>query len=141
MSRRIPVFHALTIKYNGMTSRIITDVAICNAFDPEKYPVPPFPLHKTKALWDTGATGSVITTSTVQALNLIPTGTTNVNHAGGSSQTNTYVVNFFLPNKVVLFGISVSECPNIAGNFGAIIGMDIITQGDLSLSWLLQTIT
>lgn len=57
-----------------------------------------------------------------------------MNHAGGSSQTNTYVVNFFLPNKVGLIGICVSECPNIAGNFGAIIGMDIITQGDLSLT-------
>ena len=134
MSKRIPIFHALTIKYNGLTNRIITDVAICSAFDPMQHQTPPFPLHNTTALWDTGATGSVITTSTVQALKLVPTGTTNVNHAGGSNQTNTYVVNFFLPNKVGLVGIRVSECPNIAGDFGAIIGMDIITKGDFALT-------
>ncbi len=30
--------------------------------------------------------------------------------------------------------VQVTECPDIAGQFGAIIGMDVITLGDLSIT-------
>ena len=138
MNKPIPIFHAFTTRYNGITNRITTDVKVCKAFDPRQPPTPAFPLHQTTALWDTGATRSVITTSTAQTLLLSPVGSTIVDHAGGRSQSNTYVVNFFLPNNVGAIGVLVSECPNIAGNFGVIIGMDIITQGDLSLTHVNQ---
>lgn len=129
-----PNFHAFTAKYDGICARIITEVKVCQAFDPNK-PPPLSPPHvKTLALWDTGATRSVITKATANALGLVPIGAATVNHAGGSSQASTYLTNFILPNKVGMAGVLVTECPNIAGDFGAIIGMDIITQGDLSIT-------
>jgi hypothetical protein len=85
-------------------------------------------------LWDTGSTGCVITQATASALALIPTGSVDVCHAGGIQQRNTYLVNFYFPNKVGFIGIPVTECDNIVGNFGAIIGMDIITQGDFTIT-------
>lgn len=129
-----PIFHAFTTKFQGKTNRIITAVQLFKAFDPAKNPTPPFPPHSTTALWDTGATGSVLTKGTVEALGLEPVGRVKVSHAGGSGDSNTYLVNFFLPNKVVIAGALVTECENVAGEFGAIIGMDIITGGDLAIT-------
>ena len=76
----------------------------------------------------------MITRATAEALQLVPVGQTTVNHAGGCSQASTYVVNIILPNKVGFAGILVSECPDVAGDFGAIVGMDIISQADLSIT-------
>jgi hypothetical protein len=127
-------FHACTIKHNGITDRIVTPVKLCQAFDPAQPPSPPYPLHDTTALWDTGATKSVITDATALALNLTPVGTAMVGHAGGISPSSTYLVNFFLPNNVIIYGVLVSKCHDTAGNFGAIIGMDIICKGDFSIT-------
>lgn len=33
-----------------------------------------------------------------------------------------------------MVGVLVCECQNIVGNFGAIVGMDIITKGDLAMT-------
>ena len=137
MNQRVrPSFHAFTIKHNGKANRITTAVKLSKAFDPAQYEnqEAPFPLFETTALWDTGATKSVLTQETVRALELSAVGSTNVNHAGGTSQSNTYLVNFYLPNNVGVVGVLVSECENIAGDFGAIIGMDIIAQGDFSIT-------
>lgn len=128
------IFHACSVKHSGIADRIVSPVKVCQAFDPANPPVPPYPLHDTKALWDTGATKSVITDATVAALNLTPVGTTIVNHAGGSSPSNTYMVNFILPNNVTITGVLVSQCSDTAGHFGAIIGMDIICTGDFSIT-------
>jgi len=123
---------AFTQKHNGLTNRIVSDIHISEAFDPKNPPANPL-LHATKALWDTGATHSVITAETAKALNLVPSGKGLVHHAGGKSDFDTYVVNFFLPNQVLIVGVRVTECPHLEG-CGAIIGMDIIMGGDMSIS-------
>ena len=129
-----PIFHALTRKFSGLTSRIITPIIIASPFDPAN-PPDPLPKHyETIGLWDTGATNSVITTETVTSLGLIPVGTVQMNHAGGSSLFNTYLVNFLLPNNVGIAGVRVIECPKIVENIGAIIGMDIIRLGDFAIT-------
>lgn len=86
-----------------------------------------------KGLWDTGATKSVISSDVARQLGLVPTGTVKVNHAGGVSQSPTYVISLFLPNRVALPGVLVSECPPQPG-FDLIIGMDVITLGDLAIT-------
>ena len=93
-------FSAFTIKYTGKVDRITTNLSIFKAFDPQKPPKPLYPLHRTQALWDTGATRSVITEDTVQKLGLVATGAAEIAHAGGTERRNTYLVNFFLPNNV-----------------------------------------
>jgi hypothetical protein len=127
-------FHAFKIKYNGRTNRITTNIKISKAFDPAQRPDPPFPEHETTALWDTGATRSILTKETVAALQLEPVGTTIVKHYKGSSESNTYLVNIFLPNNVGVVGLLVTESKDIVGDFGAIIGMDIITMGDFAVT-------
>ncbi len=133
-----PVFHAFTINYPSRVDLLLTDVVVSDAFDPKKIEslsdeAKPKGL-KTRALWDTGATRSVITPSTVEQLGLIPTGSRIMQHAGGSGSVNTYVVNIILPNNVGFIGVSVSECDKTLEGFGVIIGMDIISQGDFALT-------
>lgn len=129
-------YMAFTQKYQGMTNRIVVPLGITPAFSPNDHPDGniPYVVTEKNALWDTGATASVLTKATVKELNLIPVGTTMVNHAGGSNTSNTYLVNFYLPNRVAIAGVLVTECDDIAGDFGAIIGMDIIAKGDFSIT-------
>jgi len=133
MAESIPT-SALTIKFHRRVKIIVTDVEVMEASDVQT-PVPIGSGYRTKALWDTGATNSVIAASTVVALGLKPTGKVYVEHAGGKELKNTYVVNIGLPMGVLVKGVVVTETDSILkGTCGAIIGMDIITKGDFTIT-------
>jgi hypothetical protein len=134
MKEKVTDFRAFTLKHNGLANRLVTEVKLSRAFDPANPPMSAFAQYETTALWDTGATRSVVTEATAHALGLVSVGKAIVNHAGGSSSHNTYLINFYLPNSVCVAGVLASECPDIAGSFGAIVGMDIILKGDFSLT-------
>jgi hypothetical protein len=127
-------YHAFTQKYPGLTNRIITPVHVAAGFSSAHPPSNP-KWVSTSALWDTGASQSVVTAATAKTLGLVATGKSLVHHAGGKGLANTYVVNFRLPNNVGIEGALVSECTDPEHNqFGAIIGMDIIMTGDFTLT-------
>lgn len=127
-------FHAVTIMFSGLAERVTTEIQLCEPFDPGAHDSIPAVSFKTRALWDTGATNSLITESTAQALGLPPSGIADMKHAGGASVYPTYVVNMLLPNNVLIAGVPVIQCDNIVGDFGAIVGMDIICRGDFSIT-------
>ncbi len=128
-----PEYEALTVKSTGRINRIITEIHVAPGFDPAAPPNPVPPHIKTNALWDTGATKCVISQQVAKELGLIAVGAENVIHAGGTSISPTYIVNFLLPGDVGVVGIVVTEFPSIGG-FGAIIGMDVITLGDFVIT-------
>ena len=130
----IPTFQALTIKANGLSNRIITDIEISVAYDTAKSPDPLPDSIATKALWDTGASNSVITTELAKSLDLIPVGTQEVHHGDGVSVRNGYIVNLFLPNQVCIVGVLVTEFPASHQDFSVLIGMDVICIGDFSIT-------
>lgn len=130
----MPQYHAFTQKYPGITNRIITSVHVAAAFDPAN-PPPDLKFLPTSALWDTGATQSVVTEATAKSLGLVAVGKSLVHYGKGHSHANTYLVNFLLPNQVGVQAVLVSECDNPVNNqFGVIIGMDIIATGDLTIT-------
>jgi hypothetical protein len=129
-----PKFQAFTLKSPGTLNRVITDIGVSAAFDPAAPPTPEPTLTGAKALWDTGATKSVISTELVKTLALQPVGVAKVNHAGGEGTSHTYLVNFRLPHAVGVAGILVTEFPSTPGDFGVIVGMDVICLGDFSLT-------
>jgi uncharacterized protein YchJ len=121
---------AFTLKANGLLREIITDAKLSKFVPPEKLPT-----EKTvdvKALWDTGATGSVVTEATAKALGLVPMGKARCIYGGSETDENVYLVCIFLPNRVI-FPAKVTECRNKT-QFGLIIGMDIISKGDFSVT-------
>lgn len=86
------------------------------------------------SIWDTGATGTVITEKIVNALGLIPTGKSHVHTADGSvTIQNTYIVDVILPNGLMIHDVTVTSTSSL-GNCDVLIGMDIITLGDLSIT-------
>jgi hypothetical protein len=129
-----PRFQALTAQAPGLSRRITTPVTIYPAFVPTSPPDPLPKGHPAIGLWDTGATGSVIAPSVVAALGLKPVGAVDVSHAGGTSKSPTYLINLQLPNGLGITGVIATEYQGLDGGFQAIIGMDVITLGDFSIS-------
>ena len=122
------------MKAAGKLDKLVTDIEVCGGFDP-KTPPDPIPARMTtNALWDTGASRSVLTSDLVRKLGLVPSGLTEVHHGGGSSKSNTYIVNFYLPNGVGMIGIVATEFEASHADFGALIGMDVIGVGDFAVT-------
>lgn len=87
-----------------------------------------------KAIWDTGATGSAISKKLANQLGLVQTGIARVNTANGQIDQKTYTVDIGLPNKLLIQGIIATEVDSLASGCDALIGMDIITLGDFSVT-------
>jgi hypothetical protein len=128
-----PPYFAFTLKSNGIPKEIISEIGISIPTNINIGTITG-PKLEFKALWDTGATNSVITKETAKKLGLKPVTFTTVHHGGGNSVENVYNVSIFLPNHLVVPLVRVTECTETAGRFDAIIGMDIITAGDFSIS-------
>lgn len=90
-------------------------------------------------LWDTGATSSVISKAVANKLGLKPSGKSKVYHSDGESIVNTYLINLVLPNMVIFQLLKVTE--GIFNDFDILIGMDIITNGDFSITNLASKTT
>lgn len=93
------------------------------------------PIEEFQAIWDTGASISVITQGVVERCGLQPIGMALMRHAGNQQepeQTEVYLINLGLPNNVTVEGVEV-----IRGGFDGgdvLIGMDIINAGDFALT-------
>jgi len=110
-----------------------TECRASAAFDPAATPPNAHPKYQPfQAIWDTGATGSVITQAVVDACGLKPTGMKQVFGVGGPELAETYLVNIGLPNGVAFSNVEVTKGKVLGPQM--LIGMDIITTGDFSIS-------
>ena len=123
---------AFTTSYTGRTNVLKNEVQISQAFNPLSAPKLP-KLKKFIAIWDTGATGSVITQKVANDCGLKPTGMTKVYHAKGETTTAVYLASVFLPHNVVFPQLRMIEGV-IAGDADVLIGMDIIGAGDFAVT-------
>jgi len=121
-------FRAFTVKGNGSFRQLVTK---CGITPLRKGNQPNIVYYN--AIWDTGATSTVITSKVAKDLKLKPTGTATNIHAGGVSQVPTYLVDIYLPNGICVKEISVSEVV-LAGDIEILIGMDLISLGDFSFT-------
>ena len=85
-----------------------------------------------KAIWDTGAYGSVISPKVAEELGLIPVGVKPIQTANGTYEAYAYVVDVMLPNRLVIRGVEVSESDLKVCD--ALIGMDIISMGEMKVT-------
>ena len=83
------------------------------------------------AIWDTGATHTIITPKIVTEFESGKIDVIGVN--GQRERTSTYLVDIWLPNRVCLPGIDVAVM-SLSGNEDMLIGMDIINLGDFVVS-------
>jgi len=133
--QKLPTF-GFTTKASGICSVLENQIYISEVYDPTAGF--PEPVKKPYvAIWDTGATNTVVTRRVVQELNLQPSGRVSVQAVGAGDQvheyeTDTYLLNVYLPNNVAIIGIRVSE--GTIGGADALLGMDIISQGDFAIT-------
>lgn len=85
------------------------------------------------ALWDTGATTSLIAPHIVEKCNLKPIGVLEVAVAGGIHRVSSYFVDIRLPNNVTIANMTLG-CMELPSNIDVLIGMDIITLGDFAIT-------
>ncbi|TET35829.1 MAG: hypothetical protein E3J72_09990 [Planctomycetota bacterium] len=129
----LPPQRAFTSILASPRNQIITPIEVLPFFDPETQSPKDYDSVNCSALWDTGATGSCITNNVVKQLKLAPIRTVKVTHAGGQKDSNVYLVNFHLPNRVGVAEISAVEYDDNPQH-DVIIGMDIITRGSFAIS-------
>ena len=122
-------YMAFTCKADGLLRQLRTEVYI---EDSDNHT--PIEDHKFVAIWDTGASSTCITKRLAAKLGLKSTGIIKNSTAGGLRPAATFLVNVFLPNHVVVPDITVHDMEDNEDGFDVLIGMDIISLGDFSIS-------
>lgn len=120
---------AFTIRYSGIQRVLSTSIGISLPSQNEDE-LRKITIKNYQAIWDTGATNSVITSKVVKELQLKPTSVIQVSTANGISQQNAYLTNIYLPNQFCVPFVRVTECISLTDEFHVLIGMDIISLGD-----------
>ena len=101
-------------------------------FDVDSPAAPPQP-YWTSGLWDTGSTGCLITADLAERLELKPIDRVIVYHHDGESQEYVYLIFLYLPSKHFT-EVKATACHTNLATFEFIVGMDVISQGDLAIS-------
>jgi predicted aspartyl protease len=108
----------------GHVNSLVTEVEVFHAPDRSIF---------IRALWDTGAMGSVITPKIGKALNLTPFNRIRVCGVNNTSIADVVKISVRLPNKVLIDDINVPIC-DLTPGIDMLIGMDIILSGDFAIS-------
>jgi len=117
----------------GIVNILATKVKIGKDFNPHPSNSPPS-LKEYAAIWDTGATNSVITKKVAAECDLKPIGMARMHTAGGERDCPVYFVSIYLPNNAGITQVRVTECDELVGEAEVLIGMDIINLGDFAIS-------
>lgn len=126
------ITHSFTVQYDGRSNVLKTPVKVSTGFDPRQ--TAEFPTPKDFiAIWDTGATGSVITKKVIVGCNLKPIGMAQIHTVAGIKKSEIFLINMTLPNKVSVAQARVTE-GIIYGDADVLIGMDIIGAGDFAVT-------
>ena len=108
-----------------MLTKIISEVVLFNSYNKKSV--------KIKALWDTGATCSVVSNTVAESILLRNICYAEMRHANGIERVPVFVAGIKLPNQVVIPELTVLSC-NPIHEFDLIIGMDIIAKGDFAIT-------
>ena len=131
---------AFTYVTRGIASVLITPVFICAAYAPQGEDESTF--REYSAIWDTGATKTMVTQHVAEDCGLVPTAQSRVQGVFGAKTVNGYLVNIALPTQhpnraqesIAIHHLSVLEAPALTGGHNLLIGMDVIGKGDFAIS-------
>ena len=115
-------------EYAGLASEIHSDVEIASSLH-ERGAAQAFPCD---AIWDTGATASVISDRVALRLGLTAVNYVFIETANGVCEVPSYIIDIRLPDghaieRINATGTELESCD-------ALIGMDVITQGDFLIT-------
>jgi predicted aspartyl protease len=118
----------LKVEFGRVVRAVITDVTVRRAtVSGAVYETAPADIP-VRALWDTGAGMSVISTKIAEHLGRSCAGMRTLIGIGGVLRTKLYDISVTLPNKVIFPIIRAAEWEGHR-NYDMLIGMDIISRG------------
>jgi hypothetical protein len=136
MSDKEAKIHAVTTIFDEISNQLKNEVNVSDyAKSDHSKPAENQQIEKKEcvALWDTGATSTVISSSVITALRLPTLGKVNVWGVGGPSRTTLHVIDLWLPNLIIIPKLQVTM--GFLGNdIDVLIGMDVIGKGDFAVS-------
>lgn len=118
--------NAFKVEYTRISKTLVSPVKVCDVQNKN--------IVDFHAIWDTGATNSVITKRVVDSLNIIPIGVADVFGVNSVAQRPVYRINLILPNSVGIEKMNVTESDINSAGVDLLIGMDIICLGDFAIS-------
>ncbi|MDR0515762.1 MAG: retropepsin-like domain-containing protein [Fibromonadaceae bacterium] len=86
-----------------------------------------------KALWDTGANCCVISETAAKKLKLPNIAEVQMKHANGVAIVSTHMLSLALPNNILFKDIRAMSCKPVH-SFDMIIGMNVISKGDMAIT-------
>lgn len=111
-------------EYPALVEDILTDCDI--------YSVSGHKFHADRALWDTGADTTIISSRIVKKLNLQPYKAGGISGIGGATGSNVYLVHVLTPTGDFVANVEVME--NDFEDIDVLIGMDVIVIGDFLIT-------
>ncbi|MDO8714259.1 MAG: retroviral-like aspartic protease family protein [Polynucleobacter sp.] len=120
---------SFTAKYPSKQNSLTTHCHVVNPYPEEGQVQTPF---QCNAIWDTGATNSVISQRVVDALGLAPIGYTSVMGVAGKHDCPQFSSGILLPNNVHFEKVLVTL--GQLNGFDVLIGMDIISAGSFAIT-------
>ncbi len=120
--------NALTVKIDKLLNRCKTPIEVTN--------INTNTTIQTYGVWDTGAQCSVIRQDIVDSLGLVPRGYKNIKGVAGEQTRNIYFAKVTLNNKEITLDMEITGVDAFSNDSdeGMLIGMDIISQGDLCIT-------
>lgn len=117
---------------SGIIEAIVSECRICPAVDFKKGEIPSKVYTSQKAVWDTGATSTLISSKIVKELGLQVYGKSGFSSANGVVETNVYEIHLGVPPAGVVCNVLALEKDN--EDYEVVIGMDVISKGDFTFS-------
>lgn len=122
----------LTVNYTSRARVIVTAAGIYHHLTGAQKSAT-IPFFDCKAIWDTGASGTVITERAVKAAGLKPISMTMTRGVHGERMANVYLASLRLPCNVIFHSLRVTE-GDLGPDIDVLIGMDVISAGDFAVT-------
>jgi hypothetical protein len=112
--------------YNGLAWHLEIEVGIKS---PEGYRH-----YFSKAIWDTGATNTMISDTVVRELELAQIGVRQISGFHGTERLKTYEVEITLDKRYSMGRLTVASAKEFTEDHHVLLGMDIISQLDFAIT-------
>ncbi len=127
-----PSGFAISALHEELVFSICTNLGVSGRVDPVEEASPD--VAWVKALWDTGANSSCISGRLARQLGLEVADYVHIITASSREKVPTHFVNLEFSNGMKFFKIEVAQYWQGGDGSDFIVGMDIITQGDFSIT-------
>lgn len=125
------MYKNISYNYNDIVDSLPIKVYALNPDTQEK--------QEYTAIWDCGATSSVVNKKIFNELRLRKVGEIEVVGVNSVSTVDTTAVDIILPNDIRFNKMNLTVC-DLGSNIDILLGMDIITQGDFVINNYKETI-